>query len=351
MKVLKAEVNQMLRILRRFFYQLLCGSIAATLVFCTSRVNAETLDETYQKALKEGGTLNLYGTLTLTTADAVLPIFEKRFPGMKVQNTGASADKIVARAISEARGGRTIGDAFHMNLENVMQVREQGMVLEKVPPEADLFSNNLKGSYWVGTRINSIVAAWNTTLLKKPEEPKQFEDFAHSKWKGKLLAEPRDAELLVAFANHKYNNLDKALALLKKIAANDVEFHSGHPELVELLVAGQGSVCITCYTHHLLPRMKKGAPIAYMFSEGIGTVSATAVCKNAPHPSAAWLFYRWALTDEGQKAFAIEGRMPANPKIEPVEKTGLEKVYTLGEKDSRDFSKYEKIWKGIFKLR
>src|SRR5215470_2757575 len=283
MKVLKAEVYKMLRTLRQSFYCLLCGSLVATLVFWTSQVNAETLDEAYQKALKEGGTLNLYGTLTPTTADAVLPIFEKRFPGMKVQN--------------------------------VMQVREQGMVLEKVPPEADLFSNNLKGSYWVGTRINSIVAAWNTTLLKKPDEPKQFEDFAHPKWKGKLLAEPRDAELLVAFANHKYNNLDKAVALLKKIAANDVEFHAGHPELVELLVAGQGSVCITCYTHHLLPRMKKGAPITYMFSEGIGTVSATAVCKNAPHPNAAWLFYRWALTDEGQKAFAIEGRMPANPKI------------------------------------
>ena len=133
MKVLKAEVNQMLRILRRFFSQLLSDSLAATLLFCTSQVNAETLDEAYQKALKEGGTLNLYGTLTPTTADAVLPIFEKRFPGMKVQNTGASADKIVARAISEARGGRTIGDAFHMNLENVMQVREQGMVLERSP--------------------------------------------------------------------------------------------------------------------------------------------------------------------------------------------------------------------------
>ena len=351
MNVLKAGVHKMLRILKGSFYQLLFGSLAATLLFYTSQVNAETLDETYQKALKEGGTLNLYGTLTPTTAVAVLPIFEKRFAGIKVQNTGASADKIVARAISEARGGRTIGDAFHMNLENVMQVREQGMVLEKVPPEADLYSNNLKGSYWVGTRINTIVAAWNTNLLKKQEESKQFEDFADPKWKGKLLAEPRDAELLIAFANHKYNNLDKAVALLKKIAANDVEFHPGHPELVEFLVAGQGSVCITCYTHHLLPRMKKGAPIAYMFSEGIGTVSATAVFKNAPHPNSAWLFYRWALTDEGQKAFGIEGRMPANPKIEPVEKTGLDKVYTLGEKDSRDFSKYEKIWKGIFKLR
>jgi ABC-type uncharacterized transport system YnjBCD substrate-binding protein len=148
MNVRKAEVHKMSRILKGSFYKLLCGSLAATLLFCNSQVGAETVDETYQKALKEGGTLNLYGTLTPTTAVAVLPIFEKRFPGIKVQNTGASADKIVARAISEARGGRTIGDAFHMNLENVMQVREQGMVLEKVPPEADPYSNNLKGSYW-----------------------------------------------------------------------------------------------------------------------------------------------------------------------------------------------------------
>ena len=341
----------MLRMPRGYFHRLLCGILAAALLLFTPEVTAQTLDETYQKALKEGGTLNLYGTLTPTTAVAVLPIFEKRFPGIKVNNNGASGDKIVARAISEMRGGRTIGDAFHMNLENVMQVREQGLVLEQIPPEADASSNNLKGAYWVGTRINTIVAAWNTNLLKKPDEPKQFEDFADPKWKGKLLAEPRDAELLVAFANHKYNNLDKATALFKQIAANDVGFHAGHPELVEFLIAGQGSVCISCYTHHLLPRMKKGAPLAYMFSEGIGTVSATAVFKNAPHPNTAWLFYRWVLTDEGQKAFAIEGRMAANPKIEPVEKTGIEKVYTLGEKDSRDFSKYEKIWKGIFKLR
>ena len=88
-----------------------------------------------------------------------------------------------------------------------------------------------------------------------------------------------------------------------------------------------------------------------MTSEGIGTISATAVFKNAPRPNSAWLFYRWVLTDEGQKAFAIEGRMPANPKIEPEEKTGLETVYTLGEIDSRDFAKYEKLWKEIFKLR
>jgi len=313
--------------------------------------HSQSIDETYKQALKEGGTLNVYGTLTPDTAQKVLPVFEKRFPGIKAVNTGASSDKIVARAISEARGGRTIGDVFHMNLENIMQVHEQGLVLEKLPPEADVFASHLKGTFWVATRFNTLVAAWNTQLVGKADEPKTFEDFADPKWKGKLLAEPRDAEFLIAFAEQRYKNADKAIAFFKRVAANSVEFHSGHPQLVELLMAGQGWVCITCYTHHLLPRMQKGGPLNYLRSLGVGLISATAVFKGAPHPNSAWLFHRWAASDEGQKAFGIEGRIPANPKVEPAEPTGLTTVYGLGEKEYREFAKYEKIWKQIFSLR
>ena len=323
---------------------------AATFFFVPS-ASAQSIDETYKLALKEGGSLNVYGTLTPDTAQKVLPVFEKRFPGIKTVNTGASSDKIVARVISEARGGRTIGDVFHMNLENVMQVHEQGLVLEKVPPEADVFATHLKGSYWVATRFNTLVAAWNTKSVSKSDEPKSFEEFADPKWKGKLLAEPRDAEFLIAFAEQRYKNADKAIEFFKRIAANGVEFHSGHPQLVELLMAGQGAVCITCYTHHVLPRMQKGGPLDYLRSLGVGLISATAVFKNAPHPNTAWLFHRWAASNEGQKAFGIEGRIPANPKVEPVEPIGLTTVYGLGEKEYREFGKYEKIWKQIFGLR
>jgi iron(III) transport system substrate-binding protein len=326
------------------------GVVAVILCFA-SLSRSQTIDEVYQRALKEGGVLNLYGTLTPDTADKIVPVFEKRFPGIKVNNTGASADKIVARAISESRGGRTIADALHMNLENVMQLHEQDLLLEKLPPEADAFAANLKGSYWVATRFNTLVAAWNTQIVKSQEEPKSFEDFADPKWKGKLLAEPRDAEILIALAEQRYKSSDQAIALFKKIAANKVEFHAGHPQLAELLIAGQGAICLTCYIHHLLPRMNKGAPINYMRSIGVGLISATAVLKNAPHPNTAWLFHRWAAADEGQKAFGIEGRIPANPKVKPAETTGIEIIYPLAEKEYREFSKYEKLWKEIFSLR
>src|SRR6476646_3821708 len=119
-----------------------CLLAIATIVVGSSSSGAQSIDETYPRALKEGGALNIYGTLTPDTAMKVLPVFEKRFAGIKTNNTGASSDKIVARAITEARGGRTIGDVFHMNLENVMQVHEQGLVLEKLPPDAEVFANH-----------------------------------------------------------------------------------------------------------------------------------------------------------------------------------------------------------------
>ena len=111
-----------------------------------------------------------------------------------------------------------------------------------------------------------ITASWNTNLVKKEDEPKQFDDFADPKWKGKLIAEGRDVELLIGLARHKFKNDEKAIDFLRKLAANNIEFHKGHSELAEFLVAGQAAVCVTCYAHHYPPRIKKGAPLGYMLT-------------------------------------------------------------------------------------
>ncbi|HEX9786966.1 MAG TPA: ABC transporter substrate-binding protein, partial [Candidatus Binatia bacterium] len=189
-------------------------------------------------------------------------------------------------------------------------------------------------------------------LVKKGEEPKQFEDLADPKWKGKLIAEPRDFQLLMGLAKRKYKSDEKAVELLKKIAANGVEFHKGHSQLAEFLVAGQAPVCLTCYSHHFPPRIKKGAPVMPLLSEGVGEVGGSvAILKGAPHPNAALLWARWAVSEEGQKAYAQAGETPAHPKVEPVEKTRPATVYMIAADEVKEFSKYEKLWKEIFQLR
>ncbi len=88
-------------------------------------LQAQSLDEIHKKAVKEGGTLNFYGTLAQINAERILPIFEKRFPGIKINHVDATSDKLVARAVAEARGGKTIGDVLQIPLENVVQAHDQ----------------------------------------------------------------------------------------------------------------------------------------------------------------------------------------------------------------------------------
>ena len=337
----------------RYFFALMVGALVLSTLLFAGYVHAqgEPMDEVHKKALKEGGTLNFYGTLAQINAAKVLPAFEKRFPGIKINHVDATSDKLVARAVTEARGGRTIGDVLQIPLENVVQAFEQGLLVEQTIPESKEYPEGMKGNYWVASDLQFFIVAWNTKLVKVEEEPKQFDDFADPRWKNRMISEPRDLELLMALAKYKFKSDEKAIALLKKIAANNVEFHSGHSQLAELLVAGQAAVCITCYSHHYPGRIRRGAPVNYMLTEGIASINATAVFKNPPHPNTAMLFARWIASQEGQKAMAVGGRTPAHPKIEPVDKTRTEKIYPISAADIKDFPKYEKIWKEIFKLR
>ena len=341
----------MLKADRQTSINISCLILSGLLLIFSSAAVAQSLDDVYTQAVKEGGTLNFYGTLAQINAERILPVFEKRFPGIKVNHVDATADKLAARAITEARGGRVLADIFQMSLENILQVYEQKLVVEKLPPEAAAYPATLKGSFWLAADLIFITAAWNKNLVKPQDEPKQFDDFANPKWKGKLIAEPRDLEVLLGLARHKFKNDEKAIELFKKIAANNVEFHKGHSELAEFLVAGQAAACFTCYAHHYPPRIKKGAPLGYMLSEGVATINATALAKDAPHPNTAWLFARWSASEEGMKVYAEGGRTPPHPKVEAKEKIRPAKIYPIGTDEIKDWRKYEKIWKSIFQLR
>jgi ABC-type Fe3+ transport system substrate-binding protein len=98
-------------------------------------------------------------------------------------------------------------------------------------------------------------------------------------------------------------------------------------------------------------RIKKGAPVGYMLSEGVATIIPTAMPKNPPHPFTALLYSRWSESEEGQAAYARGGRNPAHPKVEAVDKVRPSQIYPVTADDLKDYSKYDKVWKEIFKLR
>ena len=121
--------------------------------------------------------------------------------------------------------------------------------------------------------------------------------------------------------------------------------------MAELLIAGQAAACFTCYSHHFPAPNQKGAPLNYMLTEGVAGIGATAVFKNAPHPNTALLFARWISSQEGQKIDGSGWTNPRAPKGRAGEKNQTEKIYPISVADIKEYPKYEKIWKDIFKLR
>jgi iron(III) transport system substrate-binding protein len=233
-------------------------AVAASAPSASTRV--ESLDELYEKAKKEGHVV-VYMATSAKTEEVVFPAFEKRFSGIKVNHVNATADQLVTRAVAEARGGKMIADVISGTQNYITQLREQNMLLDIALPEAAVYPSVLKGTYWVATDTEFFIAAWNSSRLKKEDEPKTFEDFADAKWAKRLIAEPRDFQLLLGLAKYKYGSDEKAIGLFKTIAANKPEFFKGHSQLAELLAAGQADACMTCYAHHIPPMAKKGAPL------------------------------------------------------------------------------------------
>ena len=326
---------------------IICGASAGKLFAAA----ADSLDQLYEKAKKEGK-ITLYAPLSPNAMSVIPPAFMKRFPGVTVDHIDATSDKLIARVLAEQKGGRVIADVISGALTYLPQILDLKIVEHVVIPEAAAYPAQLKGDLWVATDMQFYIAGWNTNLVKKGEEPKSYEDLANPKWKDSIMGEPRDYQMLVGFAKRKYNNDEKAIDLFKKIAANQVEFHRGHSQLTEFLLAGQRAICFTCYSHHFPVRMKKGAPIQPLLTEGVGEVGGSVmVMKGAPHPNAALLWVRWAVSEEGQKVYAQAGETPAHPKVEPLEKIRPTTPHMLTIDDVREFPRYEKTWKEIFQIR
>jgi iron(III) transport system substrate-binding protein len=309
-----------------------------------------SLDELHQRALAEGGTLSFYATLARSAAERIFAVFEQRFPGIKVDQLDATGDRLVARVISEARGGRTLADAMSGTMNYLQAVQQQGLFAQEVPTEALELPEQYRGPYWFTTHQQFIVVAWNTGRVRPDELPRQYEDLADPRWKDRLMLDPSDVELLMGLIRRAGAEAP-AEELLRRIAANNPAIHRGHSELAELLAAGQGDVCLTCFADHIVTRARRGAPLEYMRTEGVGQLSGSAVLKDAPHPYTAMLWQRWAASEEGQRAYAEAGRSPAHPAVAREQAARPDQVYPVTPEEMQNSRRHEATWRAIFQLR
>jgi iron(III) transport system substrate-binding protein len=319
----------------------------ATAADVAGYAGADRVQKLVEGAKKEGE-LNIYTSAQSDDMGALVAAFEKKY-GVKVSVWRSSSEKVLQRAVTEAQAGRHTMDVAETNGPELEAMsREKILEAVKSPYLADLIAPAIRPhGEWVGTRLNVFVQAYNTSLVKKEELPKTWEDLANPKWKGKLGIEQEDSDWLAG----QYTELGEARAnkvFRDIVATNGVSVRKGHTLLTQLVVSGEIPLALTVYNYKAEQLKQKGAPIDWFhIGPAIARPNGVGVTKKAPHPHAAVLFYDFEISPEGQKILAGRDFVPTSKKVDtPLNKIPMKFVDARIALD--EFQKWEKLYDELF---
>jgi len=311
---------------------------------------ADRLQKLIEGAKKEGE-LTIYTSAQSNDMGAVTSAFEKKY-GVKVSMWRASSEKVLQRAVAEARANRNTMDIAETNGPEMESMhREKILQAVKSPHHAELIPQALlPHREWVGTRLNVFVQAYNTKAVRKEELPRRWEDLLDPKWKGKLGVEQEDSDWLAGMFGEIGEA--KGTKLFKDIVAkNGVSVRKGHTLLAQLVVSGEVPLALTVYNYKAEQLKGKGAPIDWFaIGNAIARPNGAGVARHAPHPHAAVLFYDFEISEEGQKILAKRDFVPTSKKVDtPLNKLPMKFVDARVTLD--EYEKWAKLYEEIFGAR
>jgi iron(III) transport system substrate-binding protein len=299
-----------------------------------------------EKAKKEGEVM-LYTSLVPEDITALGAAFEKKY-GVKLKTWRANSEKVLQRALTEARAGRNDADIVETNgpqLESLY--RENGLQPLRSPHLKDLMPQaRMAHGHWVGTRINMFVQSYNTNLVRKDELPKSYAELAHARWKGRLGIEAEDEDWFAMTI--KALGEEAGLRIFRDIVrANGLSVRKGHTLLAGLVASGEIPLALTTYSHGAEEMKQKGAPVEWFaIAPAIGRANGIGVTRKPPHPHAAALFVDFLLSPEGQQILQKGGYVPANLRVaDRAQKLELKFVDPAVILDEHD--KWKKLWQEI----
>jgi iron(III) transport system substrate-binding protein len=296
---------------------------------------------------KKERTVSLYTSMQLPDSQPLTQAFEKKY-GIKVTLWRASGEKIVQRALAEARAGRFDADVIETDgAQMEILYREKQFAPFYSPSAADIPANIVPAhKSYVPTRLSLYVLVYNTQLVRPADVPKSYEDLLDPKWSGKLGIEAADVPWFASVV--KAMGVDKGLAYFQKLAAARPSVRSGHTLLAELVASGELALAPDAHIQGVARLKARGAPVDWKpLQPAFGQPSSVAVTQRASHPHAALLFADFILSREGQDIIKARKRVPSsravNSPLNNFDYGLVDPVIVLDEWDQ-----WEKRWSDLF---
>lgn len=273
---------------------------------------------------KQEGTVMVYTSMNVPDIQAVLEGFRKKYPFVTPKSYTTRSAALLQRVINEAQAGRTFADVIQGNAFTLYLLTKKGLTAKNLSAEGKFYPESFRdpNGHWVAAYLQLNVIGFNTSLVKRGEAPKDYEELLHPRWRGKMGMD--DKQYIWFDGILKVLGREKGLGFMKRLSAQDIQFRSGNTLLANLLAAGEFSVLINARPESVEELKLKGAPVDWTAPRPTTVnVLPLAIASRAPHPNAGALFIDYLLSEEGQTILSRLGRTPARP--------GLHANYTIPE--------------------
>jgi len=292
-------------------------------------------------------TVVVYTSLNTQDSGPIVTAFEKKY-GIKAELWRASSEKVVQRAVTEARAGRFVCDVMETNGPEMEALEREALLDEfRSPYFRDLSPAAFpQHRQYVADRFNFFTIAYNTRLVAPQEVPNSYDDLLHPRFAGRIGLEAADVDWFGAMVKHMGE--EKGLAYFRKLAASRPQIRSGHTLMGQLVASGEIPLAANIYNHNAERVAVRGAPIRWKaLMPTFGRPNAVGLARRAAHPHAALLFADFLLSGEGQAILKEHNRVPSSRAVKstlnafPFEM--IDPSITLDEND-----KWSKLWSDLF---
>ena len=297
---------------------ILAASVSVLLNAPSRAADQPTID-----AAKKEGEVTWYTTSIIDQfVRPAAQAFEKKY-GIKVNYARSNAVEMELRVINEARAGRMQADIVDGTTTSIV-LKRQGLV-EKWTPTVNL-PDRYKDpeGFWMASQEYVLTPGYNTDLVPKGTEPKNWEDLLDPKYKGKMAwnSTPSSSagQGFVGLVMMEYGEA-KARDYFARLAKQNVTaIKAAARQVLDQVIAGEYAIALQIFNNHAPISRAKGAPVSWLKTEpAMAVVLPMSLTKGAPHPNAGKLLFEFILSEEGQKLMADAGEMPVLQSIAPKE--------------------------------
>ncbi len=300
---------------------------------------------------KKEGRVVFYASMEAQSAQRLVARFEKKYPFVKVDATRIGSERMATRLIAEAQGRRVQADVVNQSGFDFYGVLQKGIFDSYLSPERAALPPEYKDEhgFWTINSATLNVIGYNTKLVAPASVPKSFWDLTDPKWKGQLLMDENESKWMAGMMT--YYGEAKVTDLLRKLAAQEIQFRVGHTLIQTLAAAGERAIVVVAFANGVERLKKDGAPIDWVAADPIiGLTFGLGLAKDAPHPNAARLFIDFLLSREGQEILADVGYYaPRTDVVSPLMKQAPPKMkvvplsMTLATHYKEYFQTYRKV--------